>query len=83
MLATVPLFVGLGIVRLLIVALPDAVASPLFVVHAFYQLLLAAVLVFLAALWRHGRGAALRYALAGVVVGLAVRPGAGPLLHAA
>jgi exosortase/archaeosortase family protein len=69
-LATVPLFVALGILRLLIVALPDAVASPLFVVHAFYQLLLAAVLVFLAALWRHGRGAAFRHALAGIVVGL-------------
>jgi exosortase/archaeosortase family protein len=69
-LFTVPLFVGLGILRLLIVALPDAVVSPLFVVHAFYQLLLGAVLVFLAALWRHGRGSAFRYALAGVVVGI-------------
>src|ERR1035437_6749674 len=58
-LATLPLFIALGIVRLLVVALPDAVmASPLFFVHAFYQLLLGAVVVFLAALWRHGgRGA--------------------------
>ena len=69
-LATLPLFVALGIVRLLMVALPDAVASPLFVVHAFYQLLLGAVIVFLAALWRHGRRTALPYALAGVVVGM-------------
>ena len=36
-----PLFVGLGIARLLVVALPAAlVGSPLFLIHAFYQLLL-------------------------------------------
>ena len=70
-LATLPLFIALGIVRLLVVALPDAVmASPLFFVHAFYQLLLGAVVVFLAALWRHGRGTALPRALVGVVVGV-------------
>ena len=46
--------------------------------HAFYQLLLAAVLVFLAALWRHGRGAALRYALAGVAVGVVFVQVLGP-----
>ena len=68
-LATLPLFTVLGIVRLLVVALPDAVvASPLFLVHAFYQLLLGAVVVFLAALWRHGRKTALRHALVGVIV---------------
>jgi exosortase/archaeosortase family protein len=71
-LAAAPLFIALGIVRLLVVALPDAmVASPLFVVHAFYQLLLGAVLVFLAAQWRHGGGTALRHALVGVMVGAA------------
>ena len=70
-LAAAPLFIALGIVRLLVVALPDAVvASPLFLVHAFYQLLLGAVVVFLAALWRHGGRAALRHALAGVIVGV-------------
>ena len=70
--AAAPLFVALGIVRLLVVALPGAVvASPLVLVHAFYQLLLGAVVVFLAALWRHGRNAAPRHALAGAVVGLA------------
>jgi exosortase/archaeosortase family protein len=70
-LATLPLFIALGIVRLLVVALPDAVmASPLFFVHAFYQLLLGAVVVFLAALWRHGRATALPHALVGVVVGV-------------
>lgn len=69
-LATAPLFILLGIVRLLVVALPDAVASPIFVVHAFYQLLLGAVVVFLAALWRHGGRAALGYALVGIIVGV-------------
>ncbi len=71
LLATLPLFTALGIVRLLVVALPDAVvASPVFLVHAFYQLLLGAVVVFLAALWRHGGRAALACALAGVVAGV-------------
>jgi hypothetical protein len=70
--AAAPLFIALGIVRLLVVALPDAVvASPLFLVHAFYQLLLGAVVVFLAALWRHGSSAAPRRALLGVVAGAA------------
>jgi exosortase/archaeosortase family protein len=71
LLATLPLFIALGIVRLLVMALPDAVvASPLFFVHAFYQLLLGAVVVFLAALWRHGGKAALGHALVGVIVGV-------------
>ena len=69
-LATLPLFTALGIVRLLIVALPDAAAAPLFFVHAFYQLLLAAVVVFAAALWRHGGRSAPGPALAGVLVGV-------------
>jgi hypothetical protein len=59
-------------VRLLVVALPGVVvASPLFLVHAFYQLLLGAVVVFLAAQWRHGGSAAPRHALIGVIVGAA------------
>ena len=71
-LAATPLFVALGIMRVLVVALPDAVvASPLFLVHAFYQLLLGAVVVFLAAQWRHGGSAAPRHALVGVIVGVA------------
>jgi exosortase/archaeosortase family protein len=69
-LATAPLFIALGIARLLVVALPDALGSPLFFVHAFYQLLLGAALVLLAALWRHGRRGALGYALAGLGVGV-------------
>jgi len=80
-LAAVPLFVGLGIARLLIVALPPAViVSPIFLVHAFYQLLLAAVVIFFAAFWRHGAGstawrrALLGGALGGIVVYLAGPP---------
>jgi exosortase/archaeosortase family protein len=78
--AALPLFIVLGIVRLLLVALPDAiVASPLFLVHAFYQLLLAAVVVCLAALWRHGRGTAPRYALSAVIAGGSIVWVLGPL----
>lgn len=70
-LAALPLFIALGIARLLVVALPDAVmVSPLFLVHAFYQLLLGAVIVFLAALWRHGGRAAPAYAAAGIAAGV-------------
>jgi exosortase/archaeosortase family protein len=70
-LATLPLFITLGIVRLLVVALPDAVAaSPMFFIHAFYQLLLGAVIVFLAAQWRHRGRAAIGHALLGIVVGV-------------
>jgi exosortase/archaeosortase family protein len=69
-LATLPLFIALGIVRLLLVAVPDVImGSPLFLVHAFYQLLLGAVVVCLAAFWRHGRRSGLRHALAGVMAG--------------
>ena len=69
-LATLPLFTILGVVRLLLVALPGVVPSPLFFVHAFYQLLLGAVVVLVAALWRHGRRAAAGPALAGIVAGV-------------
>ena len=78
LLAALPLFLALGIARLLVVALPDA-ASPLFLVHAFYQLLLAAVVVYLAALWRHRGRRAFGHALAGVVVGVLFIGLLGPL----
>lgn len=69
-LAAVPLFTVLGIARLLVVALPAAVvASPLFLVHAFYQLLLGGVVVVAAAVWRHGRTSAAPFAAAGLVIG--------------
>jgi exosortase/archaeosortase family protein len=55
LLCAFPLFVGLGVARLLVVALPPAlVSSPIFLIHAFYQLLLGATLVWIAAFWRHG-----------------------------
>jgi len=72
LLAALPLFTALGIARLLVVALPEAVmASPTFWVHAFYQLLLGAVVVFLAAMWRHGGRSAAPYAVAGITAGAA------------
>jgi exosortase/archaeosortase family protein len=66
-----PLFVGLGIARLLVVAVPAAlIGSPLFLIHAFYQLLLAGVVVLLAAFWRHGAGStAWRRAILGGALG--------------
>lgn len=78
-LAAAPLFVALGVVRLLLVALPGFIASPLFFVHAFYQLLLAAVVVSIAALWRHGGRTAPRYALAGAIVGVLFVAVLGPV----
>jgi len=77
-LATLPLFTALGIVRLLVVALPDVV-SPLFFVHAFYQLLAGAVIVWLAALWRHGRREAWAPALIGIMAGAVFVGVIGPL----
>lgn len=73
LIAAVPLFIGLGVARLLVVALPAyIVSSPLFAVHAFYQLLLGAVVVLLAAFWRHGAcSTAWRRALAGSAVAAA------------
>lgn len=59
LLAGIPAFVALGIVRLLVVALPPTLTgSPLTLVHAFYQLVFGAVIVGLAAAWRHGPGPA-------------------------
>ena len=74
LLAAFPLFVGLGVARLLVVALPAIlVSSPSFLIHAFYQLLLAGVLVSVAAIWRHGAGStACARALGGVALGSAV-----------
>ena len=75
-----PLFILLGIARLLVVAVPGLVASPAFVVHAFYQLLLGAVVVFVAAVWRHGGRAAAGHTLAGVAVGVLFAYLVGPLI---
>lgn len=49
----VPLFLALGMARLLVVALPAVlVGSPLFLIHAFYQILTGATLICVAAVWR-------------------------------
>jgi exosortase/archaeosortase family protein len=71
LLATFPLFYALGVARLLVVALPPSIVeSPLFVVHAFYQLLLGVALVLVAARLRHGHSTkAIRPALAAVALG--------------
>jgi exosortase/archaeosortase family protein len=73
LLAAAPLFVGLGIVRLLVIALPGAGAvSPSLLIHASFQILLAVVLVACAALWRHpDKGTAARRALLGAGLGFA------------
>ncbi len=78
--ATAPIFVGLGTVRLLVIALPPTlVASPLWLVHAFYQLLLGAVVVCIAACWRHDdRGIAARRALGGIALGFTCLYVSGP-----
>ena len=53
--AGVPLFVGLGIARLLVVAVPAGLdTSPAFFIHAFSQLLVAAGMVCGLAFWRYG-----------------------------
>jgi exosortase/archaeosortase family protein len=76
--AAVPLFVGLGITRLLVVALPSAlIGSPAFLIHAFYQFLLAALIVCGAAAWRRGPGAwpvAVISCLAGILIALMLAP---------
>lgn len=68
--ATLPLFITLDIVRLLVVALPNVVVSPLVAVHAFYQLLVGAVLVCLAARWRYRGLAAIGHTLLAVIVAI-------------
>ncbi|MEO7271064.1 MAG: hypothetical protein ABIX28_23485 [Vicinamibacterales bacterium] len=78
-MAAVPLFVALGVARLLVVALPGAFGSPLFLVHAFYQLLLGAVLVGLAACWRHGGRTAAARTLVALAAGAVFVVLLGPL----
>jgi exosortase/archaeosortase family protein len=57
--AAAPLFVALGVARLLVVVVPAGVdAPPAFLVHAFSQLLMAAGMVCALALWRYGTRAA-------------------------
>jgi len=77
--AAAPLFIALAVVRLLMVALPGIVGSPLFFVHAFFQLLVAVVVVSLAAVWRYRGRAAVGRAVAGVVAGALFVSLLGPL----
>ncbi|MEO8359957.1 MAG: hypothetical protein ABI672_08000 [Vicinamibacteria bacterium] len=76
----IPLFIVLGIARLLVVALPEAlVASPLEAIHSFYQWLSWFVVVLIAARWRHG--SALRAwptTLLGGAIGVSVALTLGP-----
>lgn len=76
--AAVPLFLALAIARLLVVALPAAViGSPLFLIHAFYQLVLATLVVCGAVAWRRGAHAwrvSVVACLAGVLIACALTP---------
>jgi hypothetical protein len=71
--AGLPLFVGLGIARLLVVAVPAGLdPSPAFLIHAFSQLLVAAGMVCGLALWRHGaRAATFARTVAALALGIA------------
>jgi len=83
--AGVPLFAGIGIARLLVVALPAGLdASPAFFIHAFSQLLVAAGMVCGAAIWRYGaRAATYVRAIAALVLAIAfVRWLGAPYTHA-
>jgi exosortase/archaeosortase family protein len=83
--AGVPLFVGLGVARLLVVAVPAGVAaSPAFFIHAFSQLLLAAGMVCGLALWRYGvRAATLARVAAALALAIVfVRLVGAPYTHA-
>lgn len=77
--AALPLFMTLGVIRLLLVAVPPSVGSPLFFVHAFYQLALALLVIGLAASWRYGRTHAWRYAFAGTLLAIGFTYLAAPL----
>lgn len=80
LLAVVPVFMLLGIVRLLVVAVPPAiVGSPLFFIHAFYQLLAGVALVAAAAYWRHGAARAWRPGALGLLAGIVVLAALVPL----
>jgi exosortase/archaeosortase family protein len=71
--AAVPLFIALGIARLLVVAVPAGLDTPpAFFIHAFSQLLVAVAMVIGIALWRHGaRPAALARAVAALALAIA------------
>jgi exosortase/archaeosortase family protein len=76
-LAAVPIFLVLGVIRLLLVAVPQTMAPPEFATHAFYQLVLAVVVVVLAGRWQHGFRSAIVPVTIGLVVGTLVAAVAG------
>lgn len=76
--AAIPLFVLLGVVRLLVVALPNSIAAQSFFIHAFYQLLAGALSVMAAAHWRHRDRTSAVWAACGVVAGALFIWVAGP-----
>jgi exosortase/archaeosortase family protein len=82
--AGIPLFIGVGIARLLVVAVPALDTSPGFFIHAFSQLLVAAGMVGGLAIWRYGaRTATLVRSIAALAVAvLFVRWLGGPYTHA-
>lgn len=73
----IPVFFFLAIMRLMAVALPAA-AGPIFFVHAFHQLLLAVLVVFAIALFRHGAQVGPARALLGLAVGVSFAYVIGP-----
>lgn len=82
--AAPPLFIGLGIARLLVVAVPGLDASPTFFIHAFFQLLVAAGMVCGLAVWRYGaRATTFARAVAALALALAFgRVLGAPYTHA-
>lgn len=75
--ATPVLFVGLGIIRLLLVALPPGIAaSPDVASHAFYQWLTAGLIIVVAAR-RHARPFSTAAVTLGLLVGIAAVLGPG------
>jgi len=85
LVAAAPLFIALGIARLLVVAVPAGLdSSPAFFIHAFSQLLVAAGMVCGIAVWRYGaRAAALVRAIAALALAIVfVRLLGGPYTHA-
>jgi exosortase/archaeosortase family protein len=76
--AAAPIFVLLGVLRLLVVALPSSVAAQSFFIHAFYQLLAGALFVMAAAYWRHRDKTAVACGACGVAVGALFIAIAGP-----
>ena len=84
-LVGVPLFIVLGIARLLVVAIPAEIAhSPAFFIHAFSQLLVGAGMVCGVAVWRYGAraGTSARIAAALALAIAFVYLLGGPYTHA-